>query len=273
MSNTDGRLEAARSLVMEAGRRAQALRDEGLERDVKGHHDFVTAADREIEETIRTELHVLFPFDRFLGEETGLRDATNSVSGDAAVSGGEDAGLWILDPVDGTANFAARLDVWCVSLAWIRDGEAQLGIVYAPDCDELYVARRGEGATLNGDPLTITDELPVEHSLIVTGRGASLSVEHHLETLRRIFALGFEYRRFGSGALGIARVATGRFQGYVEPAMYPWDVAAARLVVEEAGGALSPYPFGAPARELGPPVVACRRDILPMLMTTVTALD
>ncbi|MCG8480954.1 MAG: inositol monophosphatase, partial [Spirochaetales bacterium] len=264
MDATNRRLAAARELVTEAGRRARELRDGGLTRDEKGRHDFVTAADREIEETIRRELHALFPEDRFLGEETGLRDSEDEASGGTAEkrpSDGatRDAGLWILDPVDGTANFAAGLDVWCVSLAWIRDGEAHLGVVYAPDCDELYVARRGGGTSLNGRPLSITDTTPVEHSLIMTGRGASLTVEQHLEILRRILALGFEYRRFGSGALGIARVATGRIQGYVEPAMYPWDVAAARLVVEEAGGALSPYPFDAPGQKLGPPVVACRR--------------
>ncbi len=277
MDATERRSTVAQELVMRAGRRAQELRDGGVSRDVKGRHDFVTDADREIEETLRSELHASFPADRFLGEETGVREPEDELSGNGAVNASDGTargtGLWILDPVDGTANFAAGLDVWCVSLAWVRDGAAHLGVVYAPDCDELYVARRGGGTRLNGRPLSITDTTPVEHSLIMTGRGASLSVEHHLEILRRILALGFEYRRLGSGALGIARVATGRIQGYVEPAMYPWDVAAARLVVEEAGGALSPYPFDASAQELGPPVVACRRDLLSMLTTTVTALD
>ena len=260
MNDETERLEVAQELVLRAGTRAQELRRAGLSRAQKAHQDFVTQADNEIEATVRVKLLERFRSDGFLGEESGMVPAPT-----------DDGGVWILDPVDGTSNYAAGLDAWCISLAWVHGGQARLGIVYAPDRNELFIARRGEGATLNQAPLSLLDAVPVpiDQSLIMTGQGSALPMEAHLEVLRRLLSAGFEYRRFGSGALGIARVATGTIQGYVEPGMYPWDVAAARLVVSEAGGELAPFPIDRLSTELGPPVVACRPGLHDTLVATV----
>ena len=262
MTHIAARLETARELVCQAGARAQQLRRAGISRTRKAHQDFVTQADTEIETTIRVELLRRFRSDRFLGEESGIV---------APATDDADGGIWILDPVDGTGNYAAGLDAWCISLAWVRAGRAHLGVVYAPDRDELFVAVRGGGATLNRAPLSLhcAPSVPNDQALIMTGRGSALPIAAYLAVLERLLSAGFEYRRFGSGALGIAWVATGNIQGYVEPGMYPWDVAAARLVVAEAGGELSAYPLDHPSTELGPPVVACRPGLRAILHRTV----
>lgn len=255
--------EIARELVTEAGLRAQEIRRGGLVREAKALQDFVTEADRETEATIREELRRRFPRAGVLGEERGLElPETAETPTDAE-------GIWILDPIDGTSNYAAGIDAWCVSLAYVRKGMAEIGVVFAPDRRELYTAVRGRGSHLNDAPLQIGAGIPPSQALIMTGRGSVLPVEKHLEVIRRLLEAGFEYRRCGSGALGLAQVATGQIQGYVEPGMYPWDVAAARLVVAEAGGELTPFPLENPTTDLGPMVVACQPGLLGVLSETV----
>lgn len=165
---------------------------------------------------------------------------------------------WILDPIDGTSNFAAGLDAWCVSLGAVEEGVTKFGVIIAPDRNEAYVALRGAGVTLNGNPVFVSRDVPTDQSLIMTGRGAVFSVGEYLSVIRRIVENGYEYRRYGSGALGLAMVAGGMIQGYIEKGLWPWDVAAARLMVGEAGGYVSPFPLSPILREPGPPVVACQ---------------
>ncbi len=256
-------VEIAKELVAEAGIRAQGRRSAGIVREAKALQDFVTEADRETEAAIRQELRRRFPRTGVLGEERGLELP------EGAATPMDAEGLWILDPIDGTSNFAAGIDAWCVSLAYVRKGIPEIGVVFAPDREELYTAVRGRGSHLNDAPLRIDGGVPASQALIMTGRGSVLPAEKHLEVIRRLLQAGFEYRRCGSGALGLAQVATGQIQGYVEPGMYPWDVAAARLVVAEAGGELTPFPLENPTTDLGPMVVACQPGLLEVLSEAV----
>ncbi|MFP4152978.1 MAG: inositol monophosphatase family protein [Alkalispirochaeta sp.] len=258
-------LVEARRIVKDAGRRAQKIRDTGVTRLAKSHQDFVTEADLQVEQFIRGELVVLFPGDRVFGEEG--RDGDEGDTEDTTTPHSVyDRVTWVLDPVDGTSNFAAGLDTWCVSLGAVRNDMTEIAVIYAPDRDEEYTAIRGGGAWLNGEGLAVSRNRDVAESLIMTGRGAVLPVDEYLAILRRILEGGFEYRRYGSGALGIAMVATGTIQGYIEMAMWPWDVAAARLIVAEAGGYLSPFPLDPLKREPGPPLVACQPGLEDSLM-------
>jgi myo-inositol-1(or 4)-monophosphatase len=252
-----------RELVLAAGERALEIRAAGITREAKALQDFVTDADRETEETIRGSLGKHYPNDGVLGEERGLELP------ESAATAMDAEGLWILDPIDGTSNFAAGIDAWCVSLAYVKKGVTELGAIYAPERGELYLARRGEGAWLGERRLSISGGVPPQQALIMTGRGSAQPVDMHLEVLRRLLDRGFEYRRCGSGALGLAEVATGRLQGYAEPGMYAWDVAAARLIVAEAGGEISPFPLESPTQELGPLVVGCQPGFLETLVETV----
>lgn len=257
--------------VVTAGQRAQTIRMSGLTRSEKTHQDFVTSADREVEARIRELIGRRFPGDTVLGEEAG-DGAPGDASRDADTADTAAApATWILDPVDGTSNFAAGLDTWCVSLARVRNGDADLAVIYAPDRDELYTAVAGGGAWLNGRPLAVSRDVPPEHSLIMTGRGAVLPIEAYLEVLRRLITAGFEYRRYGSGALGIAMVATGAIQGYIETGMYPWDVAAARRIAAEAGAFVSAFPLAPATAQPGPALVVCQPGLEEMLFPLLPA--
>jgi myo-inositol-1(or 4)-monophosphatase len=274
MSETErdwaGVLPVVREIVAEAGRQAQRTRDAGVTRMAKSHQDFVTEADLMVERFVREELARLFPSDRVFGEENG-DDDNDDDDHTGGPSSSKDRVTWILDPVDGTSNFAAGLDTWCVSLGAVCNGQTEVGVIAAPDRNEEYTAIRGGGAWLNGDRLAVSRDRAVSESLIMTGRGATLPIDEYLAVLRRILEGGFEYRRYGSGALGIAMVATGTIQGYIETGMWPWDVAAARLIVAEAGGYLSPFPLNPPTRDPGPPLVACQPGLERQLMEILTA--
>ncbi len=259
-------LEWAEKAVVHAGGMAQAIRRGGITRQTKSHQDFVTEADQQIEAAIRQELAAAFPQDRFFGEET---------AGDSPEVSPADStrAVWILDPVDGTSNYASGLDAWCISLARVERGRVMTAALYAPDRNELYLASKGGGATLNGNTLSVSAAVAREQALVMTGRGAKLSVDRYLQVIRLLLERGYEYRRYGSGALGIAMVSTGAIQGYIETGMYPWDIAAAHLIVQEAGGYCSPYPLEALSGEPGPPLVVCQPGLETDLMDILVRAD
>lgn len=254
--------EWARDLVVAAGAHAVEVRRRGVTRHRKSHQDFVTAADREIEEMVRQAVEREFPGDRFFGEET---------AGDRLSLHREEA-AWVLDPVDGTTNYAAGLDAWCVSLARVTASGIDVAAIAAPDRREVYCASRGGGAMCNGVPLDLSAQPVVPHNeaLIMTGKGARLPVEEYLAVVRRLLDRGYEYRRYGSGALGIAMVSTGVVQGYIETGMHVWDIAAAHLIVAEARGYCSPFPLNPLAATPGPPLVVCHQGLQDGLMAVLT---
>ncbi|MEZ5906358.1 MAG: inositol monophosphatase [Geminicoccaceae bacterium] len=222
----DLRLAAAEAVAREAGslaRRYYQARDT-LEIESKGAQDLVSKADREVETLIRDRLARLFPEDGFVGEEHA-----HELKGDGG-------GHWVIDPIDGTWCFLNGIGSWCVSLAYERAGQIQAGVVYDPVAGELFSARRGGGATLNGLPIRVADATSLADGTVSLGYSLRVPVASMLPLFAKLLNARGMYQRHGSGALGLAWTAAGRLIGYLEPHMNSWDCLAGLLLVEEAGG-------------------------------------
>ena len=224
-SDLDQRLRVAEAVVREAGRVAadHFARRELLAIHRKGAQDLVSEADRACEDLIVEGLGRLFPGDGFLGEERGARNLDADV-------------LWVIDPIDGTHNFLTGIPFWCVSVGLIVAGELVLGIIYHPLAAELYSARQGGGAFLNGHPIKVSGETDVKSARIGVGFSYRRPVADHVRAIEGLLSGGCEYLRLGSGALGLAFTAAGRFDGYFERHINSWDAAAGLVLVREAGG-------------------------------------
>jgi myo-inositol-1(or 4)-monophosphatase len=194
---------------------------------LKGPQDFLTEADAAVERHVRARLAEVFPEDGFLGEETG--------------SAGSGPHLWVVDPIDGTANFARRIPHFCVSIALVAGNRTQLGAIYNPVLDELYLARRGQGAEKDGKRIRVADTSDPRAACVELGWSTRVPRSQYLGALERMLDMGVNIRRNASGALGLAYVADGRSDGYVELHMHPWDALAGLLLVEEAGGVVAPF--------------------------------
>ena len=222
-------LEAALSAAKEAG---EVLRKGfGWQHSVryKGEVDLVTEVDEQAEQVIREILLEAFPAYGMLAEEGG------------ELAGNEDA-RWIVDPLDGTTNYAHGLPIFCVSIGLERAGEVVLGVVHDPMREEIYVAERGGGATLNGEPIKVSDTEGLIQALIATGFPYDRAeMPEALELFGRFAATTRGMRRLGSAALDLCYVASGRLDGYYERGIWPWDLAAGSLILEEAGGKLTNY--------------------------------
>ena len=221
----DHRRRVAEAVVGDAGLRAAGhfARRELLSIDRKGAQDLVSEADRACEDLIVAALARRFPRDGFVGEERGSRNA------DAAA-------IWVIDPIDGTHNFLTGIPVWCVSLGLVVDGELVLGVIDHPLAGELYSARSGGGAFLNGQRIRVSGETDLKRARICVGFSYRRSVEEHVRAVQALLSAGCEYLRLGSGALGLAYTAGGRFDGYWERHINSWDAAAGLVLVREAGG-------------------------------------
>lgn len=219
------RMHYAQGLVREAGQAAaERFRRRGeLQIERKGKQDFVSEADKACEAFIVAGLLKAFPPDAVLGEEGG----SQNVGGDAT---------WIIDPIDGTSNFLAGIPLWCVSLGLVIGRRAVLGIIYNPITDELYAARDGEGALLNGKPIRVSSTSSLDQARMGLGFSYRRPVSEHLKAVQACLDASCEYTRFGSGALGMAFAADGRLDGYYEAHINVWDVAAGLVLVREAGG-------------------------------------
>lgn len=230
MPDLERRLREAERIAREAGALALGyFRDrEALTVERKGHQDWVSAADREVEALIRRRFAALCAGDAVLGEEAGLDGAA---AGEMAAEGG----LWVVDPIDGTAGFLGGLPSWCVSLAYVEAGALQLGVVYDPNADELFAARRGGGARLNGRPLRASQARSLTEGSVGVGLSSRTSSEPPLRFIAGLLAEGGLYFRNGSGALMLAYVAAGRLLGYYEAHINAWDCLGALAVLGEAG--------------------------------------
>lgn len=231
---TDGlarRFDAAQAIAREAGQLAlDYFRDLGaLVVERKGLQDEVSIADRAVEDLIRARLAELFPDDGVLGEEGGLDGAS------AEAAQGAD-GLWVVDPIDGTACFLAGIPVWCVSIAFVAEGAPTLGVIYDPNNDELFAARRGHGAALNGAPIRVSAVESLTEGTVAIGYSTRSRPREILGILDRLLTAGGMFQRNGSGALMLAYVAAGRYLGYYEPHINSWDCLAGIALVDEAGG-------------------------------------
>ncbi|MBV9957716.1 MAG: inositol monophosphatase [Acidobacteria bacterium] len=201
----------------------------------KGVIDLVTEADVAAERLIVERIRSYHPRHSILAEESG---ETRTASGDGEWR-------WIVDPLDGTTNYAHGYPCFCVSVALERAGVLQIGVIYDPTRDELFAAERGEGATLNGRRIRVTETQELNRSLLCTGFPYDVRERGDFARHFHNFIMHAQgVRRDGSAALDLAYVACGRFDGFWEEGLNPWDVAAGVLLIEEAGGRVSRYDGG-----------------------------
>jgi len=201
-----------------------------LDVDMKGDKDLVTEVDRESERMIVEHLLDRYPGHNILAEEGDYPE-------------GASAFRWVIDPVDGTTNFAHGFPWFCVSIALEHDGELLVGVVYNPIYDELYTAAKGKGAFLNGRRLKVSLKAPLRDTLLGTGFPYDCATDpaNNFDNFMAFQKAVRGIRRAGSAALDLAAVAAGRLDGFWEMKLKPWDVAAGVLLVQEAGGMVTAY--------------------------------
>jgi myo-inositol-1(or 4)-monophosphatase len=229
---------------------------------LKGDLDPVTDADYAAEALIREGIMAAYPSHTILGEEGGLHEQDASVR-------------WIIDPLDGTVNYAHGVPVYAVSIGVADTHGVRVGVVYDPSRDELFTAHAAVGdvqtARLNGEPIQVSDTAELQRSLLATGfpydRHLKADNNHREYTALNLTSQGV--RRGGSAALDLAYVACGRFDGYWEQGLAPWDVAAGSLLVARAGGQLSTY-SGAPHGGFGSQIVASNGHLHAIMLGKIT---
>ena len=208
----------------------------------KGTIDLVTEADQAAEALIASRLREAYVDHDLLGEEGSRGEPTNSPY------------RWVIDPLDGTTNFAHGLPTFAVSVGLEENGVPVVGVVYDPMRDELFAARRGGGATLNDEPIRVSATDRLIGALLVTGFSYDLAIrERQADTWRQFLTQVQAIRQTGSSAINLAYIAAGRLDGYWEWGILPWDVSAGALLVTEAGGTLTDMaggPFGTHDREI-----------------------
>lgn len=203
----------------------EAVRSQADVDEKEGHANFVTAYDKRVQEELKKRLLALVPDAVFVGEEEDIH---------ASISKGK---AFIVDPIDGTTNFIKDYHCSCISVGMTKDGKQELGIVYNPYLEELFLAERGKGAFLNGERIRVSKQ-PLEKGIVLFGTSP-----YYEELAEKSFKMAYEYfkkamdvRRSGSAAIDLCNIACGRAELYFELRLSPWDYAAGSLIVEEAGG-------------------------------------
>ncbi|MFT8246185.1 inositol monophosphatase family protein [Roseomonas sp. BN140053] len=225
MSEVGRRHAFAIELAVEAGALARRMQHALGPLEVKNPIDFCTEADHAVERLVRERVTQTFG-DAMIGEEDG-GEASDSV--------------WVVDPIDGTAGFIHGTPRWCVSLAYVRNGRIESGVIHDPTQDRLFAARRGGGATLNGRPLRVSQLRHGAAPVVEVGWSGRRGLDQYCAVLHGLTERGMEFRRHGSGALALAEVAAGLSDGYIELHMNAWDALAGLLLVEEAGGRINDF--------------------------------
>lgn len=220
-----------------AGGRILKRRMAGLRRSQfsrKGKYDWVTEVDKESERAILRVLRKEFPGHSIKAEESAPAEATQSRQ-------------WLIDPLDGTVNYMHRFPMFCVSIGFVERGKLEAGVVYDPIREELFTARRGQGAFLNGRRIRVTSCSAFDEALLATGFPfrAKDKMDLYIGSFRKVFLKTGSIRRAGSAALDLAYVACGRMDGFWEMALQPLDMAAGALLIQEAGGRVTDF-FGRP---------------------------
>ena len=228
------RLDVARRAARAAGRIVRDKLDQTREVKSKGKRDIVTDADFAADRTVRSILRASLPQDHYLSEEDSA-EKRQALWARAQASG--DMRLWVVDPLDGTTNYAQHVPCFAVSIALYRAGAVEIGVVYDPLRREMFSAERGRGAFLNGRRLTVSSKRRIQNAVVGTewARGQVLR-ERTALIFSRLVARATTGRALGSAALSLCYVAAARFDAYFHLHLSPWDVAAAALIVEEAGG-------------------------------------
>ena len=201
-------------------------RQSGQPIGLKGAQDFLTETDGQVEAHIREAIATAFPEDGFLGEETGGTPGSQA---------------WVVDPIDGTANFARSIPHFCISIAFVANGEVQLGAIVNPVLTETFLARLGHGATKNDAPIRVSETAEIGATTFELGWSKRRPLQDYTDALTKLYEAGSNVRRGACGALGLAYVADGRSDGYAELHMNSWDCLAGLLLVREAGGVTGPF--------------------------------
>lgn len=228
----------------------------GLEARLQGPQDWSSSADRKVEALLRSRLSTAFPADHVLGEEGGGR-----FCGD----------VWVVDPIDGTANFVRGSPLWCLSVAYVAGGITRFGLVYHPATDELFTARRGRGASLNGKPVRVSGTQDPRHASLEIGWCWPQPLRRWQAAVEKVVSAGADFTRIGVGALTLAWVACGRLDGYADRSLKVWDGLAGWLLVREAGGAVTPYERGL-QHDLSNHLIACTPALRPLLQECLEVL-
>lgn len=200
----------------------------------EGINNLVTEVDTQVEAKIIAIIKAEFPEHSIISEEVGALEKDSPYK-------------WIIDPIDGTVNFAHGIPICCVSIALSFENELILGAVYNPMMNELFFAEKGKGATLNNHPIHVSKKADFAKACLVTGFPYKWPErkEHPIKVFERLVLQGLPVRRLGSAAIDLCWVACGRFDGFWEYNLSPWDIAAGYLIVEEAGGKITNFE-GAP---------------------------
>lgn len=228
------RFELAKEVVAEAAALALAYSRDlaSLTVQQKGPQDVVSEADKAVEDLIASRIAARFPEDGFVGEETGSHP------------GGQ--GVWVVDPIDGTQNYLLGLPTWCVSIAFVADGDLAFGFITSPVTDDRFSALRGHGATWNDRPVHASSATSLTEGVTCIGYSSKAVPAAVALMIERLTSAGGALRSLGSGALMLVYVATGQCLGYLETYINGWDCLAAICIVNEAGGRTSDFltPYG-----------------------------
>lgn len=249
----DLRQYAVQGIIAEVGLVALDYfrRRDSLGVTMKGAQDWLTVADGAVENLLRERITALFPEDSIVGEEGG------GTAGRVA---------WIIDPIDGTANFARGDRNWCISVGLLVDRVPHVGVISAPALDEVFIGRRDRGAWLNGQPIRVSGNTDLARAYIEMGWSTRIPVADFHAMVGKGFAAGASVKRSGSGALGLCHVANGRTDGYAELHINAWDVAAALVIAREAGAAMNDF-FAGTGIETGNPILCCTPELAGKLET------
>ncbi len=193
-------------------------------------NNLVTEIDKKAESVIIENIKNYYPDHQILSEEIGSMKSASEYK-------------WIIDPIDGTVNFVHGIPICCVSIGIEKDGKVIMGAVYNPMLEELFFAERGKGANLNGLPISISEQKEIESSCLVTGfpyRWVDVDKDP-IKVFETFIRQGLPVRRLGSAAIDLCWVACGRFDGFWEYNLNPWDIAAGYLIIEEAGGKITNF--------------------------------
>jgi myo-inositol-1(or 4)-monophosphatase len=196
----------------------------------KRDNDFLTYVDELSEKNIIETIHRDFPDHAILAEESGMQKQSSSYK-------------WIIDPLDGTKNFISGIPVFAVSIALQYENNIILGVIYDPVRDEMYFAESGQGAYLNERPIHVNDQTELSRSLLATGFPFRFKtfLGQYMECFKDIFNQTSGTRRLGAASIDLAYTAAGKFEGFWELGLSPWDMAAGSLIVQEAGGQISNF--------------------------------
>jgi myo-inositol-1(or 4)-monophosphatase len=225
----------------------------------KALNDLVSYVDKTAEEKLLEGCLKILPGSSFLAEEHGAEKRESEFT-------------WIIDPLDGTTNFIHGIPHYCISVALQRDGETIMGWVYEVNADEMFHAVKGIGASLNDQPIQVSETADVHASLIATGFPVNKfqRLPEYLQLLEQFIRNSHGVRRLGTAALDLCYVACGRVEGYYEYGLNPWDVAACALIVEEAGGKVTDF-AGKENYIYGQEIVASNSYIHPMMLKYIKA--